>query len=309
MTGFLKKISILLLITCCFFTCEEPTNNTPTKPTTENSKPKPTPPKDCEIQGTTLEGNRIHFANQNKWVCIVATDSTRDEKLGDSHRILQVYNAQNCQLLHSVKLPVNRSPDFPYYIADLIFNKSSNLVAIKGHQSIFCYDVKNKKLLDELKPTFLNKRIGVDASSGMIKHLEVWENYLIGYAQDFGVFVFDLTDLAAPKALLPSAEFDVREGEQFTSLFLLQSQNGELHQAILPSFNFENRKLNVNPLFEAPQNVKSTIPKNVSDNRFIVLKNSEGIAFAIDMKEQKNVALPDDLKKGDVGDILSWLKK
>jgi len=311
MTGFLKKISILIFLSCCLFTCQEPANNTPTNAPIKTTTPKSITPKDCEVQGKVLEKNRIHFANQNRWICIAATDSTKDKSLGDSHRMLQIYDAQNCQLLNSITLPVNQSPDFPYYIADIVFNKSNSIVAIKGRNSVFCYDVKNEKLLEQLEPGYLNERMTNDASSGSIQHLEVWENYLIGYAQDFGIFVFDLTNIDSPKSFLPAAEYDLSkgEGESFSSLFFLQSQNGQTHQAILPAYDFDNRKLNVNPLFESPQNVKATIPKNVSDNRFLVLKNEKGNAFAIDMENQKTLDLPENLRSGSVQDILSWLKK
>lgn len=329
MNGFLRKITILGFATLVIFSCEEPTQSNTTPPTESTTSAKapssvpaerPAPPlskkeylptSNCETKGRYLDGNILPIKDQNILFCIIGDDSTKDEKLGDSHRVLEVYNTTNCELITKETLPVNISADFPYRIADIIYNKNSNLVAIKGFGSVYCYDLKNHQLMEALIPDFLNERIAADAQSGMIKHLEVWENYLIGYAMDVGAFVFDLTDIQNPKNLLPKAEYDLSmgEGEDFASLFFLQSQNGTTYQAISPSYNYDDGKFNVNPLFEMPKKINLNIPKNVNDNRFIVLKAEDKTAFAIDMALQKSVDLPNELKEKATQDILNWLKK
>lgn len=311
MSGFLKKIVFLSFLFFCLSSCRESSNadannssEVKTPPTTQPI-PKVAEKKDCEIKGKILEGNRILVKGKNTLVCIVA-----DEK--ESHRKLEIYNTTTCEIIKSEILPVNISPDFPYLIADIIYNKSSHLVAIKGYGAVYCYDVENQKLMDTLIPDFLNERIAVDASSGKIKHLEVWENYLIGYAEDIGAFVFDLSNTGQPKSLLPAAEFDLSEGEgeDFASLFFLKSQNGEnTYQAISPSYDYDNFKLKINPLFETPKDVNISIPKKDRDNRFIVLKMEDKSVFAVDMEAQKNVALPDQIKNKTNKEILNWLKK
>lgn len=323
MNGFLKKSVLVILSICCFIACEPTTNNnTSTNPAdivetstdTASIASKPSRPvqKECDIQGKILEGNRKLMKEQNRLVCIVADESTKDEKLGDSHRILEIYNTETCELIKKETLPVNISADFPYLIADIIYNKTSHLIAIKGHGSIYCYDVENEKLLDALIPDFLNERIAADAQSGKIQHLEVWENYLLGYASDIGAFVFDLTDTNNPKTQLPAAEYDLSfgEGEDFSSLFFLHSGNkSNTYQAILPTYDYDERKFNINPLFDNPKNVNTNISKNVKDNRFIVLKTKQEGSIAIDMETQKNVALPKNLKEQSAQEILNWLKK
>ena len=310
MSGFLKKIAFVSFLFFCISACNETSNNTPTTNPPEVKIPPPTQPipkvekkKECEIKGKILEGNRKLVEGKNTLVCIVA-----DEK--DSHRKLEIYNTTTCELIKSEILPVNRSLDFPYLIADIIYNKNSHLVAIKGYGAVYCYDVENQKLMDALIPDFLNERIAVDATSGRIKHLEVWENYLIGFAEDIGAFVFDLTDTAQPKNLLPAAEYDLSEGEgeDFASLFFLKSQNGNTYQAISPSYDYDNFKLQVNPLFKTPKNLDISIPKKDRDNRFIVLKMKDKSVFAVDMETQKNVALPDQIKNKTTQEILNWLK-
>ncbi len=313
MSGFLQKIIFVSFLLICISSCREsspnntPTNNPPEVKTPSTTQPIPTitKKKDCEIQRKILEGNQKLVDGKNTLVCIVA-----DEK--ESHRILEIYNTSTCELIKSEMLPINISPDFPYLIADIIYNKNSHLVAIKGYGAIYCYDVENQKLMDALIPDFLNERIAVDASSGSIKHLEVWENYLIGYATDIGAFVFDLTDTANPKNLLPAAEFDLSEGEgeDFTSLFFLKSQNGKnTYQAISPNYDYDNFKFQINPLFETPKDIEISIPKKDQDNRFIILKLKDKSVFVVDMETQKNVALPDQIKNKTTQEILKWLKK
>ncbi len=316
MSGFLKKIAFISFLFFCISSCKESSNNasanTSTKnppevktPPTSQPIPKVAPKKECEIKGNILDGNRKVVDGKNALVCIVA------DKKG-SHRKLEIYNTSTCELMKSENLPVNISADFPYLIADIIYNKNSHLVAIKGYGAVYCYDVENQKLMDALIPDFLNERIAADASSGKIKHLEVWENYLIGYAEDIGAFVFDLIDTAQPKNLLPAAEFDLSEGEgeDFASLFFLKSQNEKnTYQAIAPSYDYDNFKFQINPLFETPKDVNISIPKKEQGNRFIVLKMKDKNVFAVDMETQKNVALPDQVKNKTSNEILNWLKK
>ena len=312
MSGFLKKIAFVGFLLLCVAACKEPAkNNTSTNtpdvktPPTSQPIPKVLKKKECKIKENILKGNQKIVDGKNTLIGIVA-----DEE--GSHRKLEIYNTSTCELIKSEILPVNISADFPYLIADIIYNKNSHLVAIKGYGAVYCYDVENQKLMDALIPDFLNERIAADASSGKIKHLEVWENYLIGYAEDIGAFVFDLTNTMQPKNLLPAAEFDLSEGEgeDFASLFFLKSQNGKnTYQAIAPSYDYDNFQFQVNPLFETPKDVNISISKKERGNRFIVLKMKDKNVFAVDMEAQKNVALPDQIKNKTTQEILNWLKK
>ena len=316
MNIFSKKTIGLVWVIVLFFACETPSNNNTPTTSSSNKKtpieqptsktPTPTKPKDCEIKGKMLEGNRKLVKDLNTLVCIVA-DSTKET----NHRVLEIYNTTTCELIKREILPINFKLNFPYQIADIIYNKNSHLVAMKSYREVYCYDVEHQNLLKPLVPDFLNERIAADAQSGSIQHLEVWENYLIGYVRDGGAFVFDVSDTENPKVLLPAAEYDLSmgEGEDFSSLFFLKSENQNTYQAIAPTFDYDENKFQVNALFETPKNMNINIPKNVSDNRFVILKNQDGNTFAIDMESQKNVALPDQIKNQPTKDILKWLKK
>ncbi len=305
-----------------FFSCggEVPANggdNTPSDTTeqpadyqedTSTPVEKPKQP-DCEIDGTVLDGNVFWAKEANVLVCIVAGEETKDEDYGDSHRILEIYDGNNCELIEKQVLPVNVSPDFAYKIADRTYNKLNQMVAIKGFDQIYCYDAKNRKLTAPLKPQFINERYAEDAQSGMIKHLEVWENYLIGYAVDMGVFVFKLNGAEA-RNVEPFAEFEISEGERYHSLFMLQSENNT-YQALIPDYD-ANGNFTINPMLNQPKNMVTQMNKRFRDNRYIILKEILGdgtqTPIAVDMKNKTKVELPEAIKSMKNTEIIDWIK-
>ena len=161
---------------------------------------------DCEIDSEILEGNQLWIRDKETLVVITADSTTFDPDYGDSHRILEVYDTKTCERIERQTLPVNFSPDYPYYLAQMSYNNARQIVGIRGMSVVYAYDVESKAMLPELTPEYKAERYGEDAQSGLIRRLEVWEKYLIGYAQDYGAFVFDLSDAQDPKALLPFAE-------------------------------------------------------------------------------------------------------
>lgn len=267
----------------------------------------------CKLVGSVLEGNLFWAANEGRLVVVSAEAETTDEALGESHRILSVYD-NNCKQVFREVLPVNLSADYPYYLSDITYNKVSKQVAIRGFDKFYVLDLGNLKLSQPLVPKFLNQRYLEDAQSGAIKRLEIWENYLLGFAASMGPFAFDLSDQGAPKAVLPLAEYTLVKGEQFNSLFLLKStdaNNG--YQAFMPDFDYDKEVLSLNVLFEKPLNFDPNINKSFRNNRFILLKELVGgtIAkpYAIDMKARALVDLPAEIAAKKDTEVLDWLKK
>ncbi len=263
---------------------------------------------DCVVEGTILEGNQTWLNEQDLLVTVLADESTNDPDYGEGHRVLVVTDTKTCEEVQRETLPVSSSPDFPYYIAEIVYNNTSQLVGIRGADVIYCYDVVNRQLLSPLSPGFLTERITDDAQSGMIQRLEVWENYLIGYAQDMGTFVFDLTDKKSPKSLLPYAEFKTKTGD-FHSLFMVPSANAGL-QAIIPQYDYDADEFKVNPLFQAGKTLNTNIPKSAKNNRFLVLREEgeSGKAVGIDLENCKEVTLPEETARKKVQEVLTWLR-
>ncbi len=281
---------------------------TTTTDTTATTPPPPRATHDCKVAGKMLdEGASIWIRSQEILVAVTADSSTFDADYGDSYRVLEVYDTRNCSLLERKVLPVNVSPDFPYYVAEISYNKVHEMAAVRGFNSIYLYDAENRRWLPELKPKFASARSGADAQSGMIQRLELWEDYLIGYAQDFGAFAFTLADKAKPAPVLALAEYKPASGAA-QSLFLLPVQGA--FQAISPSYNADAGTFSVNPMLDAPIALKTDIQKSAANNRYIVLREntSANTAYAFDLAKNERVALPAEVAAQPTQEVLAWIR-
>lgn len=261
---------------------------------------------DCTIPGQVMEGNQFWIREREVLIAIVADSTTYDEDFGDSHRILEVYNTQTCDRIAREELPVNVSPDYPYYLAEITYNNTSRLVGIRGANTVYIYDIGRQTLLPVLQPQFLSDRLSEDAQSGNILRLEVWENYLIGYAQDEGTFAFRITPGQAPTAVLPIAEFKTDENE-YIPLFAFANPEGSI-QLAMPAYNLDADRFSVNTLFTTPQQINTTVAANVRNNRYIVLRRQDRGAVAIDMRLRQLVDLPAEIATQKTQDILKWIR-
>ncbi len=272
----------------------------------QNSRPT------CKLVGSVLEGNMFWAAGEDRFVVISAEKETEDKDLGESHRVLTVYDGK-CQQVFREVLPVNLSADYPYYLSEITYNNLSKQIAIRGFDKFYILDLAAMKLSASLVPKFLNQRVTEDAQSGAIKRLELWENYLVGFAASLGPFVYDLSDPNKPTPVMPIAEFSIVKGEQYNTMFLLKSTDGQdEYQAMAPDYNYDTDAFSLNILFSKPLNFDPVINKSFKNNRFILLKEktsaTESTPRAVDMKTRKIMELPADVSAKKDTDILAWLK-
>jgi len=288
MIRFLYFFLILILGAC---KPSSPNTTIPLPPTVtseslqvKNTKTlKPT----CEISGEILTHNQLWLPNHSLIVCISSDSTTIDTTFGNSHRIVSLYNTDNCEQALRLVLPINRSPDFPYYLADRNYNNNSDIIAIKGIDHFYCLDLNKKRLLPPLRPTFKSPRLGVDAQSNQIQRLEVWENFIIGYAQDQG------------------AEYKVKEN-LYHSLFLLASEDKV--QAIIPTYDWEADRFKINPLFKEPINLQKEVIYKKSNNQYLVLRDADSKqGIAIDLKARKKIDLPTTIQLQQPKEIEAYL--
>ncbi len=317
MTNRLPVLIISLLLTGFAASCsgEEASGEAASRPEgdtiTTSSRNLPTaepaaPP--CSVEGELLPGNWRQVNQSRLFLALIADSTTYEEPYGPSHRVLMLYDTVSCQPVDRQVLPVNRAPDYAYQIADIIYNNNSRLVAIRGFDVIYCYNPADRRLLPPLTPRFKAGRHAVDAQSGMIRRVEVWENFLVGYAQDFGAFAFDLRNPTNPEPVLPFAEYEIPE-DGYASLFLLPS--GNRYQILLPEYAPSINQFEVNPLLERPRPVSTNVPEGALDNRFLVLRllEEDRPALAIDMLERRRVELPAGLRTAAATKILEWLRQ
>ena len=268
----------------------------------------PPPQPSCPVKGEVLDRNRYFSAGQNRYVVIKSDSSTRHPELGPSHRVLEVYATPSCSLVQRQVLPVNVSPDFPYYIAAINYNSVSRLLAVHGAALIYLYDMKADALRGPFEPQFASERYGVDAQSGHIKQLEVWEDYLIGYAQDYGAFAFKLEANGQASPIMPLAEHE-SETQVFHQLFALRSTDGG-QQLILPSYERRSNTFKINPVFEAPAPLNTEDMRTTQNQRFVLLQDerSRRDAIVLDLLEHKRRTLPADISRADDDDIVDWME-
>lgn len=317
---YLLGILILVLNIACSEPADESSTAESPNPTTtldkneeipknaEQTTPNLKQQQKCAVKGEMLEENELWLKDQGKMVCIIADSSTYDANLGMSHRILEIYNTYTCSLELKLTLPVNVSPDFPYYLADINYNNESEIVAIKAAKTVYCLDLGTQKMLPLLAPKFKTKRAEADPSSGTIIRLELWENFLVGYAQDKGTFVFDLSSEGGAKPVLPFAEYQLGD-TRFNSLFLLPSNNSRV-QAILPNYDWDEETFSINPIFQAPIALETNVQKSALDNQYLVLRHSDKKeAIIVDMKAKKKVPLPSNMLQNSTKEILEWVRK
>ncbi|MEM1320683.1 MAG: hypothetical protein AAGG75_10535 [Bacteroidota bacterium] len=311
-----------LLLCCCLVACEEaPTNqqsgvsSPPVSPPVEQASPPPAAARgiknsmDCSIPGKQMEDNELWVKEEGIFVGILADSTTYNDELGDSYRILTVIATDSCQTLYREALPVNFSPDFPYYLSIDLYEPNHQLVCAQGFDFTYCVDVKNRRVMPQMTPEYLSERISEDAQSGMPQGLLLRGDYLFGMVEDYGVFAFDISNKEAPKAHLPAAEF-LSEDENYYPLFFLPEAGK--YQAVVMTVDEEEMRPELKPLFDAPRAIIPQINKNVRNNRFLVLQEKVGTETkraAIDMKNLEAVALPENLVNQPVASILDWLKK
>lgn len=265
---------------------------------------------DCDIAGEVLEGNQYWERHNDVLVVIKADESTTTEDYGPSHRILQVLDGRNCSSLFQTTLAENTSPDFPYYLAPIQYNKVSNLIGIRGYYEVYVLDLASDYQLTKLEPAFFSERQYDDPQSGMILRLEVWEHYLIGYGQDVGTFAFDLNEKDNPQPVLPFAEWQDPDIGRYHSLFLLPAENG--YQGIMPWYDAETDEFELSPIFAEPRPLSLNVPSSARNNKFLVLRGTaaDNSVYPIHLGHREVVPdVPAAVLAEGTQEILRWLRE
>src|SRR5690606_37508017 len=133
---FMKKLIFFFAISTFLIACgdetprQEITQTAADSLQAEGAAEPANPP--CTIEANMLPGNERWLREAGVVVCVLADSTTRDADLGDSHRILEVLRTDSCRSIFRQTLPVDRSPDFHYQIADILYNNVTQIVALKS---------------------------------------------------------------------------------------------------------------------------------------------------------------------------------
>lgn len=230
----------------------------------------------CQLAGieNILEGNRY-------------TDFLAEEKVvlrdpGENNWRLEVYDLFTCEMKAAYQLPRTEPTDFPFFLADLTYNNAQRQVGIRGYREFFIVDLQEQRISEAIAPAFPEGRL-TDVESGQIQHLEVWENYLVGSTVDWGSFVFRL-DADKLMAVLPSADY--RVGEEYRSLFLIETNSGQ-YQAIIPQYDYSAGLFRVDPIFSQPIALDPSETVYASGSPYARLLNADGTYTGIDLRTGK----------------------
>ncbi len=262
----------------------------------------------CPVPGTEVLGSHYLSPEQGVLVMITADSSTYDERLGQSFRVLSVCEPATCELLQREVLPIDQSPDFAYTLAAINYNRQNQLLAIQGATHFFLYDLATKSLSAPISPVFPKPRPGVDAQSGHIMQLELWENCLIGYAQDCGAFAFQLEEGLRAVPINPLSDYKAPEGSYYHQAFLLPSDTGQ--QIIVPAYDRAEGGFSINPILPKPEPIDTSALAIAQDGRFVLLRQQtrRKRPIVVDLLRQEQASLPSDIEWKSNADILDWMK-
>lgn len=262
---------------------------------------------ECKVAGNVLENNQKWVPDRDLLIAIVADESTEDPDFGESHRLIRVYDSDKCEIIFNEELPVNISPDYPYYLTS-VDSMDCHLIGILGSGLFYVYDMDNNTLSKPLTPQFKGQRYLDDAQSGRILQMKTLGRYVIGHAEDVGTFVYNLTIPKTPKQEQPTAEYMISE-QDFASLFVLKASEGNEY-AILPSYNPEDFSFELNMLTEEAAPISEQIMKSAQDNRYIVLRKEgeQRQVIAVDMKTKTRIELPTEMASKNAQEVLKWVR-
>lgn len=227
----------------------------------------------CAMEADLLPDNQFYERELQRLVRIIPVGSPA------AHRRVQVLATPDCQ--HLLDTLVGSAADYDYQMAHITYNLSSKLIGIKGKGAVHCVDLSENVLLPPLVPRFTSERMALDAQSGQILRLEVWEDFLIGYARDYGAFVFDMRDHKNPRPVLPYGEY-TESDTRVASLFLLPSQDNT-YQALVPIYQPATESFDINPVFERPEKLAIAGQREVQEGRIIRITRSDGSILELDL--------------------------
>ena len=272
-----------LILFVSVYACNPPAPRADDDMSSSEKKSTSTQKSDCDFSGKVLPENQFLLRDLKRLVVLSTSDA-------NPSGLLEVFNSEDCSVVKQIALPENLAPDFPYFLAEIMYNNQSKIVGIRGFDKICLYDAEANELSMPFAPQYLTKRMAAgDAETGRVLRLEVWEDYLIGFAEGNGAFVYDLENPLEPRPILPVAEYKQKD-ESYSSLFLLPSEKkNETYQAIFPRYDADTGTFGIISLFEKPQPLLPRALAASENSKMVALQeNSEGEKkYIVDMIEQR----------------------
>lgn len=218
--------------------------------------------------------------NINRHIDFIAQERVFLRPDEEDNWLVEVYHLYTCQRKAMYAIPPNEPAEAPYYLANLNYNNAHRQLAIRGTRSFYLLDLSAGQLSEAITPSFPEELLS-DASSGMIRHLEVWENYLVGALSDGACFVYELSDKGTK--IVEAAAVYTSKGAVPQALFLIPNDTGH-YQAILPTLNGSESGFEVRPVFDHPLLLDTTALIYAAGSPYLRIKERGGNTIGIDMR-------------------------
>ncbi len=244
---------------------------------------KPSPDKK-QVQAACLPADSLsddhYFHSQPTGQVIrILPDSAQN----GAFRKLEILEAEDCSLQREHWLPSDADDPTSYRLADLEYNSAYHFLGIAGDGQLFCYRLDSLKLIGPFKPEFSHPTVMEDAQSGQIQRLELWEEFLLGYMEDYGPFAYDLRPFPEPSPILPFREWRTEDG-QYHSLFLFPGREEGFYQPLVPIYDQQANTINLEVFFPEPVFIDpDEQPEPTDDSPIVKLIHSEGEVLEINM--------------------------
>jgi len=231
------------------------------------------------FEGDSIPAERYFHSQSTGQVIQILPDTSH----GGAFRKLVVLSDKNCSLQDERVLPSDVDQPIDYRLADLKYNSAFHFLGISGNGSIYCYRLDSLSLAGPFEPKFIHPTIGEDAQSGQIVRLELWEEFLVGYSEDYGPFAFDLRHLPQAEPISPFREWQTEQG-RYHSLFLFPGNQEGYYQPIVPIYDQQTRTINLEIFFPEPVAIDlDKQPEPSRDGPIVQLIYSQGEVLEINM--------------------------
>ncbi len=239
----------------------------------------------CEPEGEILPGNSF-----DKFPPYLLTIAAHADETTPAHRYVDLYDRQTCERIAHHLLPQDGSDDYPYYLANLQYIRFTRVAGIRGDRTVVGFDIDRREALPPVTPDFgkLDRVIGPDF--GRIVHLEALEQFLIGYAQEAGSFIYRIEEGKLDQ-LQPLATGPVRGEEAPRRLFVLDHRQDGTSYLCVPTYDMEEGSFRPDMIFPAAVNLRAGASRQLNKN-FARVQLADGTLYLVDLRNGRLLDTP-----------------
>ncbi len=240
----------------------------------------------------------------DKFPPYLLTIAAYPDEVTTAHRFVDLYDRQTCRRIAHELLPVDGSDDYPYYLANLQYIRFTRVAGIRGDRTVIGFDIDKRAALPPVTPDFgkLGRATGPDF--GRIVHLEALEQFLIGYAQEAGSFIYRIENGKLDQ-LQPLATGPALGEEAPLRLFILDHRQDGTSYLCVPTYDMNEGSFRPDMLFPSAVNLRPGAAKQLGKN-FAKVQLSDGTLYLIDLRNGRLLDTPAGMQSADDKSLLDY---